>query len=67
MKQIALCEPNLIGKEKEYLIDCIESNWVSSSGKYVEKFQESVCSYTGIKYSSALSRLNSSNNEKRPS
>ncbi len=55
MKQVALCEPNLIGKEKEYLIDCIESNWVSSSGKYVDKFQESVCSYTGIPYSSALS------------
>ena len=60
MKRIPLCEPNFIGKEKEYLTDCIESNWVSSAGKYVNKFQESVSFYSGIKYSSALTSGTSS-------
>ena len=60
MKRIPLCEPNFIGKEKEYLTDCIESNWVSSAGNYVKKFQESVSSYSGIKYSSALASGTSS-------
>jgi len=54
MKQIPLCEPNLIGKEKEYLLDCVDTNWVSSAGKYVKKFEDSLVSYTSIKYSSAL-------------
>jgi perosamine synthetase len=37
---IPVCEPTLGGNEAEYLMDCIESNWISSAGKYIPRFEE---------------------------
>lgn len=39
--------PCFVGNEKEYLNDCIDSTFVSSVGKYVDKFEEVVAVYTG--------------------
>lgn len=36
---ILVCEPNLRGREKKYLNSAFLSTWISSSGKYVEKFE----------------------------
>ena len=47
---IPVCVPWLPGNEKKYLIDAIESNWISSSGKYIEKFEDSFSNYIGTKY-----------------
>ena len=35
-KNITLHEPSFDGNEKKYLIDCINSGWISTSGKYIE-------------------------------
>ncbi|MDP3685010.1 MAG: aminotransferase DegT, partial [Ignavibacteria bacterium] len=37
---IPLHAPVFMGKEKEYLLDCIDSTFVSYVGKYVTKFEE---------------------------
>jgi perosamine synthetase len=37
---IAVNEPLLDGKEKEFLIQCIESGWISSEGPFVAEFEE---------------------------
>ena len=50
---IPLHEPTFNGNEKKYLIDCIDSTFVSSVGKYVDKFEEIVAEYTGSKYAIA--------------
>ena len=47
---ISVCEPFLKGNEKRYILDCINSNWISSSGKYIKKFEEAFSSYCGVKY-----------------
>ena len=36
---IPLHEPNFIGKEREYVLDAIDSTFVSSVGAYVDKFE----------------------------
>jgi perosamine synthetase len=36
---IPLHEPNFSGREREYVLDCIESTFVSSVGPYVDKFE----------------------------
>jgi aminotransferase in exopolysaccharide biosynthesis len=46
---IPLHAPVFIGNEKKYLNDCIDSTFVSSVGKYVDKFEEMVAEYTGAK------------------
>jgi len=50
---IPLHEPRFIGKEKEYLTDCIDSTYVSSVGKYVDEFEKKIRDYTGAKYAVA--------------
>ena len=50
---IALHEPLFIGKEREYVLDAIDSTFVSSVGKYVDRFEELIKEYTGAKYAIA--------------
>ena len=52
---IALHEPKFIGNEKKYLSECIESSFVSSVGKFVDKFEKKIAKYTGAKYAVATS------------
>jgi perosamine synthetase len=37
---IPVCEPVLRGNEVEYVLDCLKSNWISSAGKYIPRFEE---------------------------
>ena len=37
---IPLCIPFLNGNEWKYIKECLDTNWVSSAGKYVDKFEE---------------------------
>ena len=50
---IPLHEPKFIGNEKKYLIETIDSTFVSSVGKFVNEFEHKVAEYTGIKYAIA--------------
>lgn len=47
---IPVCVPLLGGKELEYVSNCINTNWISSKGKYVEKFEKRFAEYCGCKY-----------------
>lgn len=44
---IPLHAPRFIGNEKKYLNECIDTTFVSSVGKFVDRFEEMVTEYTG--------------------
>lgn len=48
-KFIPVAEPKFGGKELEYVSDCITSGWVSSKGKYVNRFEENFAQFCGVK------------------
>lgn len=50
---IPLHEPYFAGNEKKYILDCIDTTFVSSVGKYVDKFEEMIRDFTGAKYAIA--------------
>lgn len=50
---IPLHIPRFIGNEKKYVNDCIDSTFVSSVGKYVDRFEQMIAEYTGAKYAVA--------------
>lgn len=50
---IILHDPRFIGNERKYLLDAMDSNFVSSVGEYVGKFEQAICEYTGSKYAIA--------------
>jgi perosamine synthetase len=52
-KLIPLHEPKFIGNEKKYLNQCIDTTFVSSVGKFVDKFEKKITKYTGAKYAIA--------------
>ena len=37
---VPIYEPTLKGNEMKYLVDCISTNWISSAGPYVKKFED---------------------------
>lgn len=53
---VSLHEPSFDGKELEYLKECIDSTYVSSVGKYVDKFENELATFTGAKF--AISVVN---------
>lgn len=50
---IPLHRPVFEGNEKQYLIGCIDSNFVSSVGTKVVEFEEQIAAFTGAKYAVA--------------
>jgi len=51
---IALHEPRFAGEEWTYVKECLNSGWVSSVGKFVDRFEEDVAAYTGVKRAVAV-------------
>jgi perosamine synthetase len=49
VSMIPLHAPVFNGNEKKYLEDCVNSTFVSSVGKYVDKFEVEIEKYTGAK------------------
>lgn len=47
---INIHEPVLQGNEKKYLMDCVNEGWVSSSGKYINLFENKIKNFTKSKY-----------------
>ena len=45
-----LHEPSFEGNEWNYLKECLDSTYVSSVGKFVDKFEADLAIYTGAKY-----------------
>lgn len=50
---IPLHDPRFVGNEKRYLNECIDSNFVSSVGAFVSKFEEMCAEFTGARYAVA--------------
>jgi dTDP-4-amino-4,6-dideoxygalactose transaminase len=52
---IPLAEPYLAGNEARYLAECVETNFVSSVGPFVERFEQEFASFVGAKHAVACS------------
>lgn len=52
-KRIPLSEPSFEGNEWNYLRECLDTNWVSSEGPFVERFEAEVADYLGLPHAIA--------------
>ena len=50
---IPLSTPTISGNEWLYIKECLDTNWVSSAGKYVDLFEEKIAEYTGASHTIA--------------
>jgi perosamine synthetase len=54
-RYIPVSRPALIGRERDYVMDCLESSWISSNGKYIDLFEKHFAEYLGVKHAAACS------------
>jgi len=52
---IPVCEPRLDGNEEKYLLRTVQTNWISSAGKYITDFENLFAEKVGAKYGVACS------------
>jgi perosamine synthetase len=53
-QSIPLYRPDLSGNEKKYVLDCLDSTWISSIGGYIGKFEEALARITGSPHAIVL-------------
>ena len=46
---IPVAAPILNGNEKKYVMDCLESTWISSTGEYIDRFEKAFAEFCGTK------------------
>ena len=53
--KIQVYEPYVADNQKKYILDCIDTNWISSKGKYISEFETQFSNFIKIKNSIAVS------------
>ncbi len=48
-------KPSLNGNEKKYVMECLDSTWISSKGKFINEFENKFAEYLGVKYAASVS------------
>jgi perosamine synthetase len=56
---IPISSPYIESKAKKYVLKCLNTNWISSQGEYILKFEKSLAKYHGTKYCVATSSCTS--------
>ena len=52
-ERVPLCVPEIRGNEWKYIKECLDTNWVSSAGPFVDRFERMVADTVGSKYAVA--------------
>jgi perosamine synthetase len=52
---IPVAAPVLDGNEKAYVLDCLDSTWIASSGKYLDRFEAAFAEFCGVKHAVSCS------------
>ena len=47
---IPVCEPTLHENAKKYVDECLNTNWISSNGKFIEQFEKKFADFCNVKY-----------------
>ena len=50
---IPLSAPSLKGNELKYVQECLDTEWISSVGHYVDQFERDIAAYLGARYAIA--------------
>jgi perosamine synthetase len=48
VRHIPVAAPALVGREREYVLDCLDSTWISSSGRYLDRFEAAFAAFCGV-------------------
>ncbi len=52
--RIPVYQPSLAGNERRYVLECLDTNWISSKGRFVVAFEEAFARATEVRYATAV-------------
>ncbi|MDR4508768.1 MAG: aminotransferase class I/II-fold pyridoxal phosphate-dependent enzyme [Candidatus Brocadiaceae bacterium] len=52
--RIPIAKPSLSGNEAKYLLECVATNWISSQGRFVDRFEKEFAAFIGCKFAVAV-------------
>lgn len=55
MERIFVARPKLTGNERRYVLDCLDTGWISSHGKYIGAFEKEFARFCGVRHAIATS------------
>lgn len=55
MDRISIANPVFNGNEKKYLMECIDTGWVSANGRFINEFEKKFAEFCGTKYAISCS------------
>jgi perosamine synthetase len=47
---IPVYQPDLAGNEKRYVLECLDSTWISAKGRFIAEFENRFSAFTGTNY-----------------
>ena len=47
MIRIPVYQPDLTGKERDYVLECLDSTWISSKGRFIQEFEKGFADFVG--------------------
>lgn len=47
-------KPSLLGNERKYVNECLDSTWISSKGQFVSAFEEKFAAYISVRYATSV-------------
>ena len=53
LQRIPVASPRLDGREKEYVLECLTTEWISSNGRFIGEFEKAFAAYCGVKHAIA--------------
>jgi perosamine synthetase len=53
IRRIPVAAPVLNGREREYVLDCLDTTWISSTGKYVNAFEDGFATFCAVPHAIA--------------
>lgn len=55
MARIPIYSPSLTGNERRNVLECLDSTWISSKGKFIAEFEHSFADYVGVQHATSVS------------
>lgn len=55
MRHIPVASPAFTGNEKKYVMDCLDSGWISSAGRYVKEFEDKFAVFSSARHAMSCS------------
>jgi perosamine synthetase len=54
MLRIPVYQPDLSGKEREYVLECLDSTWISSKGRFIQEFESGFADFVGAPHAASV-------------